>query len=294
MRSPLKSLLPVLALALVLSFAGCVRMPEAPVPVSQGTATGNKQEECGRDKPAARDKVPLPAPKTAGLNPRGFTVLNWGTFAGEEDGRDRDLAKLIQPSDVILLQDSHLIQQLQGLLQAHNFNLDLATALTNDDAETGVLTAARIKPDYLYSFSEKEPIGSIPKTVLITRYPLSGTKTSLLVANVHMTNFAIELSAYRRQLEKTARILSRHQGPVILSGNLNTWNERRMEVVAEIAGKLNMKPVVFAGGRMSDSMEQPVDHIYYRGLIPVESTMTRVKPSDHSSLLVTFRLDETP
>lgn len=288
----MKTVLFLFFLLLGVMSAGCVKVPEAHFTISHYDSRTTVNDDCGCDKPVAHESGPLPASQAAGLDPLGFTVVNWNTHKGRKTGWDRDLTQLILPGDVILLQEGHLTPQLRDLLRTHDFNLDLATAFTWNEAETGVLTAARIKPDFLCSFREKEPIGSIPKTVLITRYPLAGTNTSLLVANVHMVNFSIELSAYRRQLEKTEEILARHRGPVILSGDLNTWNDRRMAVVADIAEKLNMKPVGFADDHRSSFMGQRVDHIYYRGLVPVASTTTRVTSSDHNPMQVTFMLAE--
>lgn len=286
----MKTVLSLFVLLLGVLSAGCVKVPEAHFTLSHYDSRTTVNDDCGCDGPVALEAVPMTAGPTPGLDPLGFTVVNWNTCKGKRTGWDRDLVQLILPGDVILLQEGHLTSQLCDLLRAHDFNLDLATAFTWNDAETGVLTAARIKPDFLCSFREKEPISSIPKTVLITRYPIAGTDMSLLVANVHMVNFSIELSAYRRQLEKTEQILARHRGPVILSGDLNTWNKKRMAAVSDIAARLNMQQVNFTDDHRSIFMGRPVDHIYYRGLIPVASTTTRVTSSDHNPMQVTFML----
>ena len=287
----MKRLFALFFLLLGLSAAGCVKIPDAHFTVSHYGARTAVNDDCGCDNPIFPEAAALMAGQgAAGLDPHGFTLVNWNTYKGRKNGWDQDLTRLILPSDIVLLQEGNLTPRLLELLREHDFNLDLAAAFTWNNAETGVLTASRIKPDFLCSFREKEPISTVPKTVLITRYPLAGTDTSLLVANVHMINFTIDLAAYRRQLEQTGEILARHQGPVILSGDLNTWNNKRMAAVADLAAKLNMQPVGFADDQRSNFLGQPVDHIYYRGLVPVTSTTARVTSSDHNPMQVTFML----
>jgi len=287
----MKTVLSFLFLILGLATAGCVKVPEAHFTISHYDSRTAVNDDCGCDGPAPAEAVPVTVGRPApGLDPHGFTLVNWNTYKGRKNGWDRDLTRLILPSDIVLLQEGNLTPRLQELLREHDFNLDLAAAFTWNDAETGVLTASRIKPDFLCSFREREPISSVPKTVLITRYPLAGTDTSLLVANVHMINFTIDLAAYRRQLAQTEDILARHQGPVILSGDLNTWNSKRMAAVADLAAKLNLRPVGFADDQRPNFLGQPVDHIYYRGLVPLSSITARVASSDHNPMQVTFML----
>src|SRR5262245_33064538 len=49
-----------------------------------------------------------------------------------------------------------------------------------------------------------EPITRIPKAVVVTTYPISGSFESLLVANVHALNFTLGTTRLREQLEAVA------------------------------------------------------------------------------------------
>jgi len=163
-------------------------------------------------------------------------------------------------------------------------------AFTYYDIYTGVLTASKVKPDFLCSFRIFEPLSGIPKTVLITRYPLSGSDESLLLANIHMINFSLDISAYRAQLEKIAKVLSQHKGPLIISGDFNSWSIERMGILTDFMQKLGVKAVAFDTDNRVTYMGLKIDHIFYRQLVPVESFSEKVTTSDHNPMLVTFRV----
>ena len=70
---------------------------------------------------------------------------------------------------------------------------------------------------------------------------LSDGNQVVMVANVHLINYTLAVSHFRAQLRQLAKILSKHQGPLIVSGDFNTWNDERMAVVDTIAGNLDLK-----------------------------------------------------
>jgi endonuclease/exonuclease/phosphatase (EEP) superfamily protein YafD len=135
-----------------------------------------------------------------------------------------------------------------------------------------------------------EPLGRIPKTVLITRYPLSGTDEYLVIANIHMINFTFDIAEYRAQLERAVKVVSQHRGPFIISGDFNSWNRARMKVLADITQELGAKEVVFDSDHRATFLGQRVDHVFYRKLVPLEALTEKVTTSDHNPMLVTFRL----
>jgi endonuclease/exonuclease/phosphatase (EEP) superfamily protein YafD len=202
----------------------------------------------------------------------------------------QSLERLSSLSDLVLLQEGYLTDDLQDLLNKKQYNWDIATAFAYNDIYAGVLTASRIKPDFLCSFRAPEPLSGIPKTVLITRYPLSGTDEYLVIANIHMINFSLDPSDYRAQLKKTAEVISQHRGPLIITGDFNSWNTERMKILADIIQELGAQEVVFDTDLRATFMGQRVDHIFYRKLVPLEALTEKVRTSDHNPMLVTFRL----
>jgi endonuclease/exonuclease/phosphatase (EEP) superfamily protein YafD len=275
-------------ITLGLLLASCVRIPDQP-----GTS-GHHQEsiiaECFTKESTLPCETPAASQQMDALNSRSFRVLNWNSYKGSNKLWQKDLERLSRLSDVVVLQEGYLTDDLRALLNNRLYNWDLAKAYTYNDIYTGVLTASRVKPDFLCSFRAPEPLSGIPKTVLITRYPLSGTDESLVIVNIHMINFSLDLEAYRAQLEKAVAVISQHQGPLIISGDFNSWNTGRMRILADIAQELGAKEVVFDTDHRATFMGQRVDHIFYRKLVPLEALTEKVSTSDHNPMLVTFRV----
>jgi endonuclease/exonuclease/phosphatase (EEP) superfamily protein YafD len=266
-----------------LLLAACVRIPEQHGTAGNYNGPGASNTECFSEDTILAYRTPAAVQQIGRLNSQGFRVLNWNSYKGSSKIWQEDLERLSSLSDLVLLQEGYLTDDLQ-------YNWDIATAFAYNDIYAGVLTASRIKPDFLCSFRVPEPLSGIPKTVLVTRYPLSGTDEYLVIANIHMINFALDPSAYRAQLEKTAEVISQHRGPLIITGDFNSWNTERMQILADIIQELGAQEVVFDTDHRATFMGQQVDHIFYRKLVPLEALTEKVRTSDHNPMLVTFRL----
>ena len=282
------TLLSIIAAGLLL--AGCVSIPDRHGTAGHYNESGDINTECFTKDTILSRNIPGATQQTDALNSRGFSVLNWNSYKGSDKIWQEDLERLSSHSDVVVLQEGYLTDDLQHLLNKKQYNWDIAKAFTYNDIYSGVLTASRVKPDFLCSFRVPEPLSSIPKTVLITRYPLSGTDQYLIVANIHMINFSLGLEDYRAQLEKTAEALAQHRGPLIITGDFNSWNTERMRILADIMHELGAKEVAFDTDHRATFLGKQVDHIYYRKLLPLEALTEKVTTSDHNPMLVTFRL----
>ena len=283
-----RTLFYIIAIGLLLS--GCVRIPDLHGTAGHYNVSGDINTECFTTDRILPDNTPAAALQNGALNSRSFRVLNWNSHKGRNTIWQEDLERLSSQSDLVVLQEGYLTDDLQDLLNKKQYSWDIAKAFTYNDIYTGVLTASRIKPDFLCSFRAPEPLGRLPKTVLITRYPLAGSDEYLVIANIHMVNFTINLADYRAQLEKAAEVLSQHQGPLIISGDFNSWNTERRKILADITQELGVREVAFDTDHRKTFMGQPLDHIFYRKLVPLEALTEKVTTSDHNPMLVTFRL----
>ena len=277
-------------IAIVLLLVGCVKIPEHHSTVGKYNELRDINTECTWKSGFSNFNTSA-APQQAGeLNSRSFKVLVWNSYKGSNKGWQEDFERLSSYSDLIVLQEGYLTDDLKNLLNTKQYSWDIARAFTYYDIYAGVLTASRVKPDFLCSFRIFEPLSGIPKTVLITRYPLSGTAESLLLANIHMINFSLDIGAYRGQLEQLAHLLSQHQGPLIISGDFNSWSAERMGILTAFMQELGAKAVAFDTDNRVRYMGFTIDHIYYRQLLPVEAISEKVKTSDHNPMMVTFKL----
>jgi endonuclease/exonuclease/phosphatase (EEP) superfamily protein YafD len=207
-------------------------------------------------------QIPAPA-GSKGFNASGFSLLSWNIQKENREGWENDFVRLSQNADILIIQEAFLTAELRRLLNRRPYYWHLVIAFEYQDVKTGVLTAATIAPDFLCPLRATEPLIGIPKTILITRYPLANTHHSLTIANIHMINFAPHISAFHDQARQMTEILVNHQ----------------------------LEPADFKTDLARKVFGYTVDRIYYRGLTLEEALVIEVTSSDHNPLLVRFRLN---
>ncbi len=279
------------SLIVILSFlAGCVKIPDRHNTLGTYNELHDINTECLRNENLL-SYFPLASSSAIGeLNSNNFTVLNWNIHKGRSNIWLDEFDRLSTPIDLMVLQEGYLTDDLESLLDERQYYWDIARAFTYNDINTGVLTASRVKPDFLCSFRIPEPLIGIPKTVLITRYPFSGINASLLLVNIHMINISFAADAYRAQIVKISDLLSLHNGPLILAGDFNSWSSERIKILNELAEQHDLTAVTFKADNRALFMGRTVDHIYYRQLVPLQAVSVKVTTSDHNPMMVTFKL----
>jgi len=82
-----------------------------------------------------------------------------------------------------------------------------------------------------------------------------------------------------------------HEGAMIVAGDFNTWNKKRLQKLHEVREKLGLKMVPFAKtSGVKIFMGKQLDFIFYRGLELVESkALAEHGLSDHNPLFATFK-----
>jgi endonuclease/exonuclease/phosphatase (EEP) superfamily protein YafD len=289
MRFPLGKWGLSLLLAAFLCF-GCVSIPEVPYVVSgRGDAAVVTREAVCRNDPSGLSAVPGEGHRQ-GIDPGGFTLFSWNVMKEERDGWKEDFQRLAREADLLTLQEASLSETLREQMREGRYHWDLTAAFLYRSRETGVLTGSRIPPASLCVSRFSEPLAVIPKTSLVSRYPLAGTDRFLLVANVHLINFTFDTDRYREQLRILERTISSHEGPLLLAGDLNTWSGGRMEVVEGLTSRLGLRGVEFAEEDLASFFGRPVDHVFTRGLEAVDARVIKVSTSDHNPVVVRFRV----
>ncbi len=216
----------------------------------------------------------------ATLDPDRISMLSWNIKKGSESAWDSDLRRLATGKDLVLLQEARLIPSFYGPLSESMYRNGAKGWKTS-----GVLTAARAKHVNRCSYQHQEPILGTPKASLLTEYRLFGTDNTLLVINVHVVNFALGLSEFREQIGDLHTVMARHAGPIILSGDFNTWRSSRLEMLGAFAADLGMRSIQFADDDRTRKFGYALDHIFVRGLRPVSSHVESVNSSDHNPLI---------
>lgn len=227
------------------------------------------------------------------LNSENISILNWNIYKGQKENWDEDLHRLIEDQDIVLLQEASLNDDLQGILKGQGMFWRLNNAFTYKGDETGVMTASKTRPLNTFGLRHIEPLIRTPKTILISRYQLSGTSQTLLVANIHGINFTLGTGVYKKQLEEMQDILAKHTGPLIVAGDFNNWSSERTDIMNEMADRLQLERLECSSGKQTTVLGSSIDHIFYRGLEPFASAALQVTSSDHNPITVQFRVADS-
>jgi endonuclease/exonuclease/phosphatase (EEP) superfamily protein YafD len=216
----------------------------------------------------------------AALDPGRISVLSWNIKKGSESAWDSDLRRLAAGKDLVLLQEAQLIPSFYGVLDGSMYRNGAKGWKTS-----GVLTAAKVAHVNRCNYQHQEPILGTPKASLLTEYRLIGTDDTLLVVNVHVVNFAIGLSEFREQIGDLHTVMARHNGPIIFSGDFNTWRSSRLKILRLFNSDLGLRPIRFSEDNRTRKFGYALDHIFVRGLRSVSSHVESVESSDHNPLI---------
>lgn len=273
-----------------LAFAGCAAIPEDHPAMGNWDETGVGHTIAGCDQYQPPDWDVAAGDGKSVLNADGFDLVNWNIYKGQRDGWQDDFGSLGINRDLFVIQEAYLTEELRNLLADAQLNWNLVPSFEYLGVESGVLTASRIAPSGYCMLRFREPLLNLWKSALITRYRFSDSEQTLLVANLHSINFTLGTDRFREHWHRVERALSAYDGPIILAGDLNTWSAERDAVVRETTRRLNLEPVKFSTRNRTTIFGHIVDHIYYRGLIPMETRVIEVATSDHNPMVVKFKL----
>jgi endonuclease/exonuclease/phosphatase (EEP) superfamily protein YafD len=224
------------------------------------------------------------------LNPERISVLNWNIYKGQRENWEQDFKRYSFKHDVVMIQEAHLRDELKSILKDRHQHWALNAAFDYQDSATGVMTASSVRPLDICGQQTAEPIIRYPKTSLVSYYPIAGMSESLLVANIHGINFTLGVAAYKEQLDNLHQLMKRHTGPIVFAGDFNTWSDERMQIVADLAKKLGLESLDYTNHNRTSVFGNALDHVFYRGLEPVEHDTWHVTSSDHNPTRVSFRV----
>jgi endonuclease/exonuclease/phosphatase (EEP) superfamily protein YafD len=280
--------LPVLIASLLLFFQGCIEIPGPYIVIGQREWAGTVEAVhlCGPD--SLRVTSDATAQSGRVLDAAGFSLVNWNMLKGRRSGWEKDFKRLIRDADVVLLQEAHLTEQMREVLRLSQLNWSLATAFRYQGAEAGVLTAARTELQGICMQRFREPVVNTPKTSLLARFMLSDGG-QLVVVNLHAINFTTDTIHFLEFWKELETILKPHDGALIVAGDFNTWNADRQTIVEKTTRRLGLVPVRFPSDQRTRVFDRVIDHVYFRGLVPVDAAVYAVTTSDHNPMRVTFK-----
>ena len=200
---------------------------------------------------------------------------------------------------IILLQECQFQKGLEGILHFKDYGFVFAPNFSDSvkNRHSGVLTAsiANHRSVGVIKSHAFEPLIKIPKIFLTTTYSIENKRKQLLVLNIHAINF-VGYWKFISQVQQLEYAIRSHNGPILLSGDFNTWNKKRIHILNQILMSCGLKKVeftgIFAKNIKKFFFNRPLDHIYYRDLkIDTTPEALNTISSDHNPLLVKFNVE---
>ena len=243
---------------------------------------------------ACRDSLARPAKTDSSeLDRNDIRVFNWNIQKNRAINWREDYASYTDEMDLVLIQEVSLRHDSASDLRLDK-HISFTPGYRRQGEVTGVLTLSNIEPLTQCSFINLEPIIKTPKTTNVTQFALSATDETLIVVNLHAVNFSWGLGAFSKQFDEIVKTLRDHSGPIIVSGDFNTWRKKRVQIVEQMAESLGLTPVEFIDDHRKRAFGNYLDHIYVRGLSALESATRAVSTSDHNPMSVTLGVTSAP
>lgn len=268
-------------LSICLALVGCQLIGD--VPASGRHNVADIQQAACKTLLTERER-----PGSARLDPGSLRLLSWNIKKGSLDDSQQDLQRFSREMDLVLIQEAEVSMESDMQTQRAGF-WSFAPGFQSSLGLTGVATYSRVAPIARCNLTAYEPWLGTPKATSITRYSLEGHSESLVVVNIHMINFTFGWQAFTQQLATVVDLLKAHRGPIIFSGDFNTWSDGRQRVVSAMMAELKLQPVAFAKDVRSRVFGAPLDHVYIGGLSVERADTYAVKSSDHNPIVVSLR-----
>ena len=223
------------------------------------------------------------------LDSGDIRLVNWNIQKGDDPQWTTDLATSESDPDLMVLQEVPFNSNAWGAVSANQYR-SFSPGYRTSRALTGVMTVSTAKPLTQCNLVSVEPWIRSPKATVITEYGLTDSHQTLLVVNIHAVNFTFGIHDFQKQIRQALSVLNDHAGPILLSGDFNTWHRWRSEILNEITDNLGLEVIDYDEDHRKRFMGQPLDHIYVRGLEVLEATTHEVDSSDHNPMSVRLRL----
>lgn len=234
----------------------------------------------------------LGQPRDTHLGPV-IRVLLWNILKARRQRWLDDFSDLCADRDLVLLQEAVLNAPTDSLFTTNTrFEWIMARSFRHPITQSvhGIKTGAvaQATERHFYLSPHAEPLTQTQKLLLATLYPLAGDDEHLLVLNMHAINF-VSVAKYVEQLDQLHAVLQSHTGPVILGGDFNTWNPKRLSHFRDVAEKACLEEAVMDRQSKLAHLNQHLDHLFFRGLILRSAeSLSHYYSSDHAPITATF------
>lgn len=279
---PLWLLIPLLLIGMSTAIAFFPESPSKLTLLSQGKQ--RYQANC-----PALSKVILSAESQPLSRP--FRLLNWNIYKQQEHSWQQSLQEWVTSADILTLQEAKLSPELINFSNQNKLFYLQNYAFKHSGFVYGVNTLSKVEALSTCGTAHREPWIWVPKTGIASTYPIQGSEYPLLVINLHGINFTLTEKPLKKQIAPYLALVKKHKGPIIFSGDFNTWSKVRLESVKQSLITSGFSEALFDEDKRLTIFGLPLDHIFFRGLKVIKAQSFATESSDHSPQLVTFDLD---
>lgn len=226
-----------------------------------------------------------------------FTVLCWNSAKLTLNAPYKKLLKTLiedERIDFLLLQE--VKKSLAEELDISDYSYVLSPNIQTRKHIFGVLSAFKIScEDELSLLTKKRELAyATHKVTLITKHNMS-KNTQMMIVNLHAINF-VKNSDFYNELNSIKAVIRLHKGPIIVAGDFNTWNVKRVNYLKEFTHDLSLIEVGFSDDKhVKKVFSNSLDYIFYRELKLTDSKVIDTKKiSDHNPIIASFELITTP
>ena len=275
----------IAAIGVLLVLASCSSQPTAPVRVAAEPAAD--ASACIDELGTTSDAYSRP------LDSSSISVVNWNIQKRRNTAWVGELAEQMAGPDLLILQETIEANDAWQDIAPDHF-ASFAEGFGPDTAPSGVMTVSAAQPLTECELVAHEPWFGTRKATLITEYGLSDSDTTLLVVNIHGINFALGVRDLANQFEQARTVIEAHEGPVLFSGDFNTWRGERQRVLEAMLHSLGLDSLEYDVDHRKRFFGSPLDHIYVRGLDTEHATTMKSNSSDHNPMSVRLKITEEP
>jgi endonuclease/exonuclease/phosphatase (EEP) superfamily protein YafD len=268
-----------------LALASCTAQPTAPLRLTVEPMPATE---------ACIDRLADPSGVVSQVLDSGsIQVVNWNIQKGKNTAWVGDLAEKNMGPDLLILQEaSRRTDAWEDLVPEHFASF--AEGFGPNWSPSGVMTVSAAQPMTECELIAHEPWFGTRKATLVTEYGLTGSDETLLVINIHGINFTFGVDELEKQFLQARAVIDAHDGPVLFSGDFNTWRGQRTKVLDEMLAELGLTALEYDVDHRKRFLGEALDHIYVRGLYSEHATTLDSKASDHNPMAVHLRLTEEP
>lgn len=234
------------------------------------------------------------------FDPYSIKVFVWNIKKTQEAGWKEEFASFSKGSDLILIQEAYKNKLFTSALEKkEGFRWDMGVAFLykkDNNTETGTVIGSTVEPtNVIVKHSrDHELVIDTPKALTIATYPVKGIAQDLLAISIHAINIT-PTSFFRRNMEQVLNEIKKHDGPILVSGDFNTWSGERTDYMFSKLKELGLKSVEMKNDhqRMKFKMTgRYLDWAFVRNIkVRSAEVIGSAKGSDHKPMVLDLEVE---